>query len=544
MSDVRLHGGVGQINPLANISNNISAKRADENKLNWTYKAAPGLASGKELIQKMGAPPKSNITILGRTIKTNSVAYKNALNNLSSYQKNLSDFDVASPQMMDANQFAKLRSHLQEVVGHADAYLEKHQNEGSKAGRRNVMTELKSMAQNEIQAIDDVFAMRDHVSVDSELKTNIALARGGLHEDGGFNADLTDNKIDRSQSNEKFGSGAVNTVAFLHYTNGEERVVKPLNKTCESGGLVTTAENDLKINPNDMLIGARNIASAKVATLLGVGQTIPMPDIIMHNDVACLAMRVAPGEETYGKSMTLVTDQKTIELYEDAYKNFPDSLKDAKFKRDDNGKWWEVKSGPKDFPFTDAGQPQSTLTSNLQKGLLDLQVLDALLGQTDRNVHNIFIQLDGQQAHVTGIDNDFCLGENSDAIKPVIPPGIKLVANYHGVPPLMSRAMYNQLSGLTEQKLRDTLKGLPEKAISDACNRLKDIQDYADKLDDDGFVVDNFETWTTQADGKTLNASEYLVESKIQNYVQRGALNLRDGKADKIDFPLDANKHQ
>lgn len=52
------------------------------------------------------------------------------------------------------------------------------------------------------------------------------------------------------------------------------------------------------------------------------------------------------------------------------------------------------------------------ITGNLQRQLVNLQVLDYITGQIDRHTNNYFIQEDestGMLTGVTGIDNDFSI---------------------------------------------------------------------------------------------------------------------------------------
>jgi hypothetical protein len=201
----------------------------------WSQKAASGLLSGQELMEKMGAPPKFNIAILGRVIKTNSEAYKNTLDSLSTYQKKLNALANEPNINISQGHFTSLRDMLNKVVVDAGYYLDDHRGDPGKKSRLAAMIELQAMAKAEIEILDvaEKFCRSAPTEEHWSFGQAATLARGGVHERAAVNFDLNDRNIDQVQSKNKFGSGKVNTVSLLHY-NGvrghEVRIAKPLSK--------------------------------------------------------------------------------------------------------------------------------------------------------------------------------------------------------------------------------------------------------------------------------------------------------------------------
>ena len=194
------------------------------------------------------------------------------------------------------------------------------------------------------------------------------------------------------------------------------------------------------------------------------------------------------------------------------------------------------------------GEPNS-LTASLQKGLLDLQVIDLICGQVDRHQHNYFVRIEGGEAKITGIDNDTCFGTRAESQYNFGDgPKEKVTVPWPGLPPLMSFDMFKNLMSITEGKLTETLQrsGLNDEAISVAVTRLNVVKSHAVELETTGRVVENFEEWTftDQESGKTMNASEYLMSVPNDSYVRQYA-ELRNGQIEK-DFVLlhiDPSKH-
>ena len=74
-------------------------------------------------------------------------------------------------------------------------------------------------------------------------------------------------------------------------------------------------------------------------------------------------------------------------------------------------------------------------------GMSEREFQDIGWGQMDRQPENIFIQIDGNKAKVTGIDNDMCMGKKLTHLDALDTGSLRedLKKTYGGPPPLMSR---------------------------------------------------------------------------------------------------------
>ncbi len=129
-------------------------------------------------------------------------------------------------------------------------------------------------------------------------------------------------------------------------------------------------------------------------------------------------------------------------------------------------------------------QPVDFKDPGVQKGMSDLQLFDALTGQTDRHGGNIYI--DPVTGAVTGIDDDFSFGKGqpADDVR-----GKKLNDKYRGLPELVDESTAerilaldpNDLPAQLVQRENDTEK-LRSADIAGAQLRLVQVQAYLQEL--------------------------------------------------------------
>ena len=132
-------------------------------------------------------------------------------------------------------------------------------------------------------------------------------------------------------------------------------------------------------------MSSRNVAASRLAEMLGVG------DLIAHSETAELhgkdgtvkkgnLMQKARGVE-FAQAMQMITKE---DYDKGNYAKNPESVKGLK----------------------------GSMTPQFVKSLTSLQVLDNLMGQIDRHIHNYFVELgaDNKLGRVQGIDNDFGFG--------------------------------------------------------------------------------------------------------------------------------------
>ncbi len=123
-----------------------------------------------------------------------------------------------------------------------------------------------------------------------------------------------------------------------------------------------------------------------------------------------------------------------------------------------------------------------------QKGLSDLQLLDAITGQADRHGGNIYI--DPKTGKVKGIDNDmaFSKGE-SDPFN-----------SYLGLPALVDEKTANRILKKKSKNIAKALRskhgGLTNQEIQDLQKRFEDVQDYLRKLKKEKKLVKKWDQTT------------------------------------------------
>lgn len=557
-TEAEMVGNVGANNALNQIHLNPQPVVKHQGEIIETsYKARNTVMSGDELMQKMGAPPKSdmkiNLGIFGvKMLNTRSTEYKEALSELAKFHKmteQLGKVDIGA----SAGGVVGLKIQLQKVMDCTSTYIAAHITSDRKQGRRDVMNELHDMAQNEMAKLNNLPNLPGLYNADINLKTAMIMAEGGIFDARHVSGQLSDTNLVHETGG--FGAGAVNQVSLATYSIAnaadEIRVLKPLQNQMK---VFVGSENAIGIDRNDTRMAARNLASAVVADAMGFRDMVPMPDIIIHNDQICLAMPKAPGEEFLG-STDVPAAGDLLDIFNDeeadlaANKPVIGNIDYYKAKRDGDGIWVIHKSVPNDFPLMTKGDDtdRPELTANLQKGLLDLQVLDVLCGQVDRHAHNFFVQVNGNEVKITGIDNDTAFGKNTNGIDR-LSVAIGAKPPFAGPPPLMSREAFDNLKAIDRVTYRSDLvvAGLDNDEVNASMSRLDAMIVHADKLANAGMVVDDFVTWSGNdpTSGKAMNASQFLEASKLSSYVAstHGAMQLavHEGRLPK---PLDPTIH-
>ena len=194
------------------------------------------------------------------------------------------------------------------------------------------------------------------------------------------------------------------------------------------------------IGNNTTLIGEgedlvkRNVATSRLAKLLGI------PDVVTKSEMSSVQIG---DEKMYGVVMEEAEGFGTNSLVNG---NLPDEYK---------------------------GQ-RVTYSPDAVHDLLDMQVLDALCGQTDRHRGNRMVKLSKKQANgkdvyvvdkVTGIDNDMCFGKvNYSKIMSSDYSGIKKVENSHGIAaPAMSMELAQTILALSPAVLEYEMLGILNK---------------------------------------------------------------------------------
>lgn len=306
-----------------------------------------------------------------------------------------------------------------------------------------------------------------------------------------------DDKLDVQNSNDNFGSGAVNSVAKLTHEDGIPRVFKPEpldDPKMKKGPRVAG------IDPEAPHYGNRNVASKIAGDLLG-NNVMPEATFATHNGDVGLMMSMAKGKSPRVKKWTDYGGTGDPDT-------FPDfELANQRLEKR-NGKWQQYEEKLK-RPWT--AKPSPKAQAKLQEELNALEWTDMLTGQVDRHSANYFVDIQGDDVKVTGIDNDFCFGKNQKTLLKYSPDQGVTSA---GQPALIDKKTYDRLVAMDFD--RDTLprlKGLlTDEEIAATRDRFSAVINLAKQMESDGLVVQDWSAWRS-GDQPPKTAAQYLKDS-------------------------------
>ncbi|MCY1231889.1 hypothetical protein D9M72_443510 [compost metagenome] len=173
----------------------------------------------------------------------------------------------------------------------------------------------------------------------------------------------------------------------------------------------------------------------------------------------------------------------------------------------------------------------------VRRGLVKLQLLDALTAQGDRHQANYIVTQDAQGRYtgVVAIDNDQAfgtrIGNPNDLLRRVSggvvtgPDGVKRTGlqGLNGVmlPGVVDRDMKAAFDALTPDGLRAELAGLlPDPEIEVAVQRLNVIKSHLEQLERNGMVIDSDE-WGSDLVTATLQDTNSSYVARDRQYINQ-----------------------
>jgi hypothetical protein len=459
---------------------------------------AKRLMTFDELQQRIGKGPKADLVVFGKVVHKNSIQYKAVGQALAAYHQTADILLKDLPADQDARKqlTAQLEKNLDAVIKAGEAYQKK----AGKRGKTKV-SEVLGQFIADASRLDEVLSDADFSRVDRYLSLDQALYAkqcGIRFADCKFDV-FNDAETNHFKSKEQAGSGAVNSVAKLVYADGKDHYFK------EEKANDTSAADEpelIGIAQNDPRYGNRNIASQLISDQLGLN-VIAKSCFTVHQGKIGLLMDGAEGKNPVRNEYGKITDEIMIKNLEKEYQT---SKKERKyFKREKNGEWFKlINNYAPNPPWPEGTKPSPQLVASLHQQLNGLEWCDVVTGQTDRHGYNYFVNVDGNKAAVTGIDNDFAFGKKQTNVE-------TLHGNCIGKPKLIDEQTFQKLTGMTFDKdLLPGLKGLlAAEEIAAAKSRFAQVQAHAAQLFKDGCVVSNWETW--RSPGTNLTATEYLM---------------------------------
>lgn len=286
--------------------------------------------------------------------------------------------------------------------------------------------------------------------------------------------------------------------------------------------------------PSESNITDRNCAMTRIANVLGLGK-------LLADSHSMTVVDEESGEKIDGVFMstskgTLFADLMLNPGYKTAVRNINNGRNSYEVDNDHNEYSVDIRSG------------------DLKKDLADMQILDFICGNVDRNQENMTYIFDDQDPGcmigVQGIDNDKSMG----CLKP--DTGLK----YNSLPALddmyvISESVAKKVKEMTKENLDFILKGLKlsKEEVEAAWDRtvqvknyIKHAQRYSDKKDfkfkegkltivpDEKFRDIKFENFCTGA-GNNTKVGNYFDDIEMMPYVLEGTIKEDDQKKDDYE---------
>ncbi len=528
-----------QVNNIGN--NNVQNQNAVQQGID--YKPSVKSVTSEELFTAMGGRPKSDVTVFGKVINARSTEYKAVANSLDNFTRSFQEIAKTPLENLTKNQVAALKADLTEAFNHATAYQNAHADDPKKASRRDAMENLKASLTQQMTELDTLLDTKTDYEEGTDVGTALAISRGvetpslvtNPHENDQLVGDLV-----------PLGNGAMNTVYLAKWqkpdNSTEDRVLKPLNVKLPEGANGADVANTLGIEDDHQLVAERNVATNKVAEHLGLQNLAPRSDIIVLDHQVYLEMPLAPGKSAAVPFLVDV-DPNRLQEYRQREKQPGGNdtlamMRIVKTGEDQNGESLFALSDTTYIAYPFASSVANDTTAGLQEGLLNLQLLDALTGQADRNVNNVFISVTDQGVTVTGIDHDLSFGEKAGKDVTDFSPkvGFGYTGQFTGLPPLLTRNTFDNLMAIdpAQYKLDLEESGLNDQQVSLAMTRFDKIIDHAIKLEGDGLIVaDLTANITDPITQQSVSVSDFLTSRPNDSYV---------GKMNNLQqLTLDAN---
>ncbi|WP_433998042.1 hypothetical protein [Endozoicomonas sp.] len=272
-----------------------------------------------------------------------------------------------------------------------------------------------------------------------------------------------------AKTEEALGSGKAHTVTKLSFEDGDETV----DKVFKSEDAVDTShfkehtDKAKYLDTQRPRFAARNLASQSLQDTLGL-KLLPKTELTVHNGKVGLLMDVAKGKQ-------------------------PFTAKDGI---------------AKDIPFDPKENPK--VAAEIAKNLNSAEWLDCFCGQQDRNAGNYLINPETGQVTLVDNDHSFYPGQTSIDHSEVKTGASGWLSPWPGPPTLIDRDVLNKLNATTVDDITAKLTGLlqPEE-IEATISRLEELKEHAELLEEQGLVVDDWETWQSKTQ-PPLSATDYI----------------------------------
>ena len=390
----------------------------------------------------------------------------------------------------------ELTQQIDALIAAAASYRDSKRQSGKKDAANGLIDQATKYKADLRANLDKVLADPKFADIAAHCTIGEAVAakvRGLNFKDCKFDVH-NDSKLDVANSVESFGSGAVNSVSKLVHEDGTPRVFKPEpanDKQIKKGPRVAG------IDPGSPHYGNRNVASKIASDLLGL-DVMPDASFATHGGEVGLVMSMAQGKSPRVKEWT--------NYDQDAAEREPEVNRKNLGLEKRNGVWMRGREVMKK-PWQ--GTLSADAEASLQEQLNGLEWTDMLTGQVDRHSANYFVDVQGDNVKVTGIDNDFCFGKDqTELLTYDTGQGITSV----GKPRLLDKKTHDRMVAIDfDRDMMPKLTGLlTDDEINASRDRVNKTIALARQLQAAGLVVDDWKTWRSPGAAPNLSARAYL----------------------------------
>jgi hypothetical protein len=289
------------------------------------------------------------------------------------------------------------------------------------------------------------------------------------------------------------GKGAMKEVTLIDY--GDRKVAFSSSEEQHAD-----VSRDVGIPEKNAKLSNRTMAMYRLDQLIGTN-VIPRTEFAVHNGYVGTVMDIAEGKSTLTHTEDEVTDQgfinniKAILADAETYQSDPQLYAEAKKYINDKGYRAENEGTPNEKIFQGETRARDVdyETKQARQGMSNLQLLDAVSGQMDRHIGNIFCQVDanGKVIGIKGIDNDLAFGKLQDDPNQFL--GDPLHKGHGvGIPPLIDKKVARRMLEIKDKDIKEALKDLlDDSEIEATISRFNEVKEYIKKHKDS--LVDDWD---------------------------------------------------
>jgi hypothetical protein len=406
-----------------------------------------------QLKTRMRREPKQNARlfgIIGPRIWPRGTTYRNVVNQLADYRQATGNMPVRTKVEDRKPDIAQLDARLARLESSLTKRLAKKD--------ETPMREMLAMVQRERQLLQSLDTGKDlpRGAQGASYERMLQLRHVGMPPAALVDIRTYNERTETSRS--VLGHGAINTVDKVTYQGVQEpKVYKPV-ASVEQGG--ADAARVIGIESSDPRTANRNVATYRLDQALGLG-LIPETEFAAHDEGLGVVMDLAKGRSPQDKvkAPLLEGHVPAIKRYESELNS--NLLTESRFLEELDKLGIEYESNTRTYyAIANISREFNSQDATLMNKLNDLEWIDAIGGQADRNPGNYLIEQDdrGNVINLKGVDNDVCFGKRSNDPKSVTTKELPRLVDYQTAQRIkaMAQHWHDQPGGMKET-LRELL---------------------------------------------------------------------------------------